>query len=246
MQDDIISRVDDLIKKHGTTDPKEIAKANNISVADLKGTIPGYAAVFGPQPIIGLNVRLSFMWYMLGGWHELAHVFDGHIYEQSFRTGHRDSGFFTADVNSRSISRHERTANLVAAHVFLEDDIVLDITGFSSPILKRYRTIRAQQEKLAHDFEVLQCSIFEGYASNYLKVQLQDTRRKLRSVSDALSDMENEMVHLEFCRSFSDMAAELGVDERILRYKLESMRLRGYDIDVQELEDYSKMFTDVV
>ena len=38
------------------------------------------------------------------------------------------------------------------------------------------------------------------------------------------------------------MAAELGTTETILRYKLEAMRLRGIDIDRQELERYNHVF----
>lgn len=43
--------------------------------------------------------------------------------------------------------------------------------------------------------------------------------------------------------SFDEMAGNLGINDRILRYKLEAMRIRGFDIDRQELEDYSKMFS---
>ena len=48
------------------------------------------------------------------------------------------------------------------------------------------------------------------------------------------------------CRTFSEIAAELGITESILRYKLEAMRLQGMDIDRQELERYSKMFNGAV
>ena len=42
--------------------------------------------------------------------------------------------------------------------------------------------------------------------------------------------------------SLSEITHELGVTDVILKYKLEAMRIRGYDIDVQELERYSHVF----
>ena len=45
------------------------------------------------------------------------------------------------------------------------------------------------------------------------------------------------------CRhSFREIADELGTTETILKYKLEALRIRGYDIDTLELERYDKVF----
>lgn len=42
--------------------------------------------------------------------------------------------------------------------------------------------------------------------------------------------------------SLSEIAHELGTTGVILKYKLKAMHIRGYDIDVQELERYSHVF----
>lgn len=247
MEDDIFSHIDSLIAKAGTDDPKAVAKYYHITYADIKGTIAGYATLFGPQPVIGVNVKLTEMWRKLGGWHELTHVFAGHIYEQGFQKGCVDGAFFSADFDSKTISRHECTANLVAAHVYLNDDNVLDKMGYNSPALQQYRRAKAYRDKLMNEVEALRCSTFRGEkTSSYLKAKIQTTYREFRVASDSLSNLETELVYSDCCKTFSAIAAELDVDERILRYKLESMRLRGFDIDPQELEHYSKMFEHVI
>ena len=43
-------------------------------------------------------------------------------------------------------------------------------------------------------------------------------------------------------KKITEIAAKAGTSERILRYKLEAMRIRGYDIDHVELEHYNRMF----
>ena len=50
------------------------------------------------------------------------------------------------------------------------------------------------------------------------------------------------MVAMNCCKSFFEMASELNTTETVLRYKLEAMRLRGEDIDRQELERYDQVF----
>ena len=47
-------------------------------------------------------------------------------------------------------------------------------------------------------------------------------------------------------RTFSEMSIELDVSESILRYKLEAMNLKGYDIDRQELEHYDRVFDGII
>ena len=44
--------------------------------------------------------------------------------------------------------------------------------------------------------------------------------------------------------SISEIAKELGTTDTILKYKIEAMRIRGYDIDIQELERYDQVFRD--
>ena len=107
MGEDIFQPAEEAIKAAGSDDPRDVAEHFGIMVVDLKGTIAGYATRYSKIPVIGLNVYLDDLWYRFGGWHELDHVFSGDIYNPGFTGGHRDGGFFTQDVDSRTIPRHE-------------------------------------------------------------------------------------------------------------------------------------------
>ena len=39
------------------------------------------------------------------------------------------------------------------------------------------------------------------------------------------------------------IAAEYGYPEHYVQYKLEALRIQGFDIDIQELKSYEKVFT---
>ena len=66
--------------------------------------------------------------------------------------------------------------------------------------------------------------------------------KALRKLEERKNDLESEMVAMNCCKSFFEMASELNTTETVLRYKLEAMRLHGEDIDRQELERYDQVF----
>lgn len=241
MGEDIFQPAEEAIKAAGSDDPRDVAEHFGIMVVDLKGTIAGYATRYSKIPVIGLNVYLDDLWYRFGGWHELDHVFSGDIYNPGFTGGHRDGGFFTQDVDSRTIPRHELRANLVSANVNIKDDIVIEVTNYNSRMMQDYRKTRAYLEKLSNAYEQLRFSTSTS-SSGLLKAKMHELRRKIQGTSETLMDIETEMISSNCCKTFHEMACEVGVPERIFRYKLEAMRLRGYDIDPQELERYDEMF----
>ena len=245
MEDDIFSLIAGKIKEAGTTDPREVAEHYRILWIDLKGSIKGYAALYnGSIPAIGLHVALDGKWYMFGGWHELSHVFHGDIYEPGFRNGHADSGFFRQEVGNLFIPKQEKIANLVAADITITDKEVETVTNFNNPTLQSYRRMKAYQKALSDELEVLRCNY--EHPSSYMKTRMVDLKRKILGVRETLQDMELEISSCNYNKTFTEMAMDMGVSERILRYKLEAMRLRGLDIDPQELERYDRMFEDAV
>ena len=247
MDEDIFSIVKNKVTEAGTSDPREVAEHHGILVIDLKGSIAGYAALYeNIVPAMGLNVRLKGFWYRFGGFHELTHVFSDDIRHPGFRNGHADSWYCQNEVDDLSVPRHERIANLVAADLTVPDDDVIEIIGYNNPSMQSYRRLKAYQNELIKEFDNLRCSFNYSDPSTFLKAQVQDLKKKIAGVSEAISDMESELVYSNCCRTFSEMAAELGVTERILRYKLEAMRLQGMDIDRQELERYDRMFEGAV
>lgn len=245
MDEEIFSLIAGKIDEAGTTDPREVADHYRFLWIDLKGSIKGYAALYNSRlPAIGLHVALKNKWYMFGGWHELAHIFCGDIYEPGFKNGHADNGFFNHDIHSISIAKEEKTANLIAADITIKDEEIELATNFNSPTLRSYRRMKAYQSALSNELEVLR-SNYER-PSVTMNVRMADLRRKIQGVQDTLQDMEFEMTSYNYNKTFSEMALELGITERILRYKLEAMRLKGVDIDPQELERYDRMFEDAV
>ena len=241
MDEDIFQAAEKAIQAAGSKDPRDVAEHFGILVVDLKGTIAGYATRYSRLPVIGLNINLDDLWYRFGGWHELDHVFSGDIYNPGFQGGHRDGGFFMQEVDCRTIPRHELRANLVSANVNIEDDIVIEVTNYDSRMMQDYRRMKAYLEKLSNAYEQLRFST-QVSSSALLKTRMHELRRKIQGTSETLNDMEAEMISSNCCKTFHDIACEIGVPERIFRYKLEAMRLRGYDIDPQELERYDEMF----
>lgn len=234
---DVFSIIDDKIKKAGSTDPKEVAEYFGIMVVELSGSIAGYATHYSFLPVIGLNKKLEDKWYMFGGWHELTHVFDGHIYENSFAKGHCDGAFFSQDLGGR-IPRQEKTANLVSANITIPDEDIFEVTGYNNASMRSYRELKAHQGELKRSFEQLRFSA----DSPLVKVRLNELKKQLEKTEESISELEYTLVSSNSIRTFSEMAAELGIPERILHYKLEAMNMRGLDIDRQELERYEKIF----
>ena len=150
MEDALFQSADKAIQAAGSKDPREVAEHFGILVVDIKGSIAGYAAHYATVPAIGLNVRLDTLWYRFGGWHELAHVFSGDIYQPGFQGGHGDGSFFTQEEDCQTIPRHEKRANLISANVNIEDETVLEITGYHSPVMRDYRNTKAYLEKLPY------------------------------------------------------------------------------------------------
>ena len=245
MEDDIFAVIARKIEEAGSRNPVSVAKFFDILVVDLKGSIVGYSALYnGRVPAIGINVSLDDRLYMLVGWHELAHVFCGHIYESGFANGHADISCFSRELDDYTISKHEKTANLIAADVSIPDDEVLDVTGHNNATFQSYRRMRAYQDQLVRELDTLR--FLTNNPSDRLRLQMKDLRRKIRGVNNTLMDMESELICMNCCMTFSEMAMDLGVNERIFRYKLEAMRLRGFDIDRQQLERYDRMFRSVI
>lgn len=231
----ILSLAERAIRSAGTDDPREVAASLGILVVDLHGTIAGYAASYaGILPVIGLHVRLDGMWYRFGGWHELAHVLAGHIREK----GMVDNGYFRQDVDNLAVSRHEREANLVSADVCVRDEDVYEETGYRSPAMETWRQMKAQQEQLLRSGEALRLA---GPSSTLFRTKLKTLQRKIRETSEALEDLESDLAATNG-KSFAEMAADLGITERILRYKLEAMRLKGLSIAAPDLDPSRKLF----
>ena len=246
MKEDIFSSARTAAQTACSKDPRVVADSLGIMVVDLYGSIYGYAAVYRSGktawPVIGLHRDLSSPWDRFGGWHELAHVLRGHVYDPSFANRHCDCAFFTQEVNARTISLQEKEANLVSADICIEDDIIVEVTGYDKPVITDYRQFKADLENLVHSYERLMIRVRSGSPSPLLKVKMQETKNRIRETRKTLQGLEEEIAAVDAGLTLEEIAAKAGTTERILRYKLEAMRIRGYNIDHVELEHYNRMF----
>lgn len=243
MNDEIFSLMRQKAADAKSDDPLEVAEFYKVIPIKLKGTITGYATAYRTLAAIGYNTRLKDIWLLFVLWHELEHVFSDDIHDPAIGDKIVDNGIFTYEVDSFYIPRHEKRANLVSADMTVPDDDVLDLINYNSSSMQTYRRLKKYQGSLIQDFNNLKMSTDFSSASTKLKVKIQDLKRQINDVSDSLLEIEYDLMSMNGFMSFDEMAGNLGINDRILRYKLEAMRIRGFDIDRQELEDYSKMFS---
>ena len=243
MAEKVFAEVDAAIKRTCTTEFRTAADYFGILVIPVTSSILGYASHYRSVPTIGVNERLKGMEEEYAGWHEIGHVLAGHIWEPRITVkGLMDTAFFAEEADSRSIAQHEKTANLVAAHAVVDTENTLEAIGYGSKTLKQYRRLKNRQDELSREYERLLFSIDRGNASAKVKASLKGYQRALSILEKEKQSLESDLIAMNMCRPISDIAMELGVSERVLRYKLEALRLQGYDIDPQELEQYERMF----
>ena len=246
MKEELFSCAREAAETAGSKDPRAVADSLGIMVIDICGSICGYASVYRSGktawPVIGLHRDLPAPWDRFGGWHELAHVLRGHVYDPSFANRHCDCAFFEQEVSSRTISLQEKEANLISADMCIEDALIVGLAGLDHPVIKNYRQFRADLENLVRSYEQLTVSVRSSSPSPLLRARMQDTKRKIRETRKTLQELEEEIAAMSGTLTLSEIAAKAGTTERILRYKLEAMRIKGYDIDHVELEPYDKMF----
>lgn len=243
MEDDIFSVTDAAIAKAGGShDPVEVADANGILVAKpLTGTITGMSMRFSYLGSIAVNGKLDTFWRMFAYWHELGHVFRKHVDDPVFNF-HQDVGVFTQPVDSRTIPRQEKEANLISAEYNIPTDDVLELIGYNNRAMRDYRDLKKRENEMAAAYDRLRFSTYSENPSAMMKYRLAEYRRVLQQLEEKRRDLESEMCTMNCVKSLSEIAGELGANEVIIRYKLEALRLRGYDIDVQELERYDQVF----
>lgn len=249
MDEDIFAATDAAIAKaKGSKDPEVIADFHRSKIligSPLEGAIIGMSFRCSTLGVISVNRNLDTVWRLFAYWHELAHVFRKHIDEPEFGF-HQDRGLFTVAVDSHTISRQEREANIISAEYNLDTGDVLELIGYNNRTMQDYRRLKQYQEQLASAYDALRFSTFGEHPTNAVKYRMAEYRRTLHELEEKRTDLESDLAAMHCIKSFSEIAGELGTNEIILKYKLEAMRIRGYDIDVQELEQYNKVFSGVI
>ena len=193
--------------------------------------------------VVAVNYQLNRVWHNFALWHEIGHVALGHIDDPAF-VNHQDRGLFTLPVDSRTIPRHEREANLVSAEYSVDTGAVLGLIGYDNSTMRDYRSLKKHQAQLTQAYDALRFSTDVNHSSISVKYRMVEYRRALMALDEKRQDLESDMAAMNCVLSLSEIAHEIGTSETILKYKLEAMRIRGYDIDIQELERYDRVFLD--
>lgn len=242
----LVATIDDLIESCGSRDfqvvlKKYSKKLGDVFVLDL-GSIVGFATHHGPMPVIALHSKLKDTpWYQIAGWHELEHILDGDVGQNS-GSPMQDFGIFQHDVYDKRVPENELKCNLISAHVNVDTNAVLNMICYNSPTMKEYRELKEALQKAKQKIWNILDSIDRNNPSRSALVRLKNLKRDVESMTESLEALQYELSDMDAFKSFAAMARELGVPERILKYKLEALRLLDYDIDPQELEDYGTMF----
>ena len=239
--------IKDAIKSlDGSKDPFEIAGALNILPIPIYGSITGYASAYNdsglPLPVIGLNMRLDEPWKSFWGIHEITHVEEKDIYDKKLKTnGLFDYGIRPQSLDGIKIKLHEKRCNLVSADLCLEDKDVADVTGYKKPVIQTYRRIKKYIQQAYEELERLRFQLSSEKNSTKLQARAKAYMRAIKKSEKRKYELEEEIISLSYCKSFSEMAYELQTDPSILSYKIEAMYLRGEDIDRHELENSGKL-----
>ena len=112
--------------------------------------------------------------------------------------------------------------------------------------MQDYRKLKKYQEKLSHAYNALRFSTEASHPTNSIMYRLAEYRRLLGELEEKRLDLESDIASMNCVKSLPEVAGELGTNEAILKYKLEAMRIRGLDINTQELEQYNKVFLGVI
>ena len=194
MKEDIFAATDEAVKKaHGSTDPTVVAACNNILVAQpLSGSLIGMAMRYSTLCVVAVNYQLNRVWHNFALWHEIGHVALGHIDDPAF-VNHQDRGLFTLPVDSRTIPRHEREANLVSAEYSVDTNAVLSLIGYDNSTMRDYRSLKKHQAQLTQAYDALRFSTDVNHSSNSVKYRMAEYRRALMALDEKRQDLESDI-----------------------------------------------------
>ncbi len=240
-------KIDNIIKKIGSNNPEEVASYLNYEIVPLTSSLVGYIARIKNQTIIGINSRLSPIKRKFDIWHEIGHGILGHLNEStftSFGNYHLDETLFAPNqqLNSKTLSRHEREANLVAAEYSIDTFKILEMIGYNNSVIKQFRNLTTVQQQLRREYETLLFAFQNN--SNNSKIQnyrLIEYKKELAKLDEKKLELGREISEYEIL-SIPEIARNLHTSSIIIEYKLEAIRQRGYDIDSIELPNYNKVF----
>lgn len=240
-------KIDKVINKISSNNSDEVASALGFEIIMLSSNLVGYITKIKNQTLIGINRRLSPVKRRFVAWHEIGHGIAGHLKEYDFTNSssyHLDQILFAPEqqLNSKTISRYEREANLIAAEYCIDTQIILEMIGYNNAVIKQFRSLKETQSKLRQEYERLLFAIqSNNNCSDYQKFRLLEYKNELAKLDEKKQELDTEISLCEIL-NIQEIAKRLHTSSIIVEYKLEALRLRGYNIEGVELATYNKVF----
>ncbi|MBR4330476.1 MAG: hypothetical protein IKP71_11580, partial [Candidatus Riflebacteria bacterium] len=144
-------------------------------------------------------------------------------------------------LNSKTISRYEREANIIAAEYCIDSKKILEMTGYNNSVIQQFQVLKETQQQLRQEYERLLFTVQPSNLSETQKVRLNEYKNELARLDEKEQELGSEISELGVM-SIPEMARHLHTSSIIVEYKLEAMRLRGYKLEGIELAAYNKVF----
>ena len=238
----VLEQMDALVARAGTSDPYELADFLRVLIHDITSNkLIAFVIRKSGITCIGLNGRLNFAKKMVILMHELAHVAFHIDFLKDFGTCYGERSVFQ-NLKDKSIVRQEYEANVVAADFNLPTDEVLEMLGYNNAALREYRRFLAAFERHRQEYEQFLSSTIFTTQSRWARQKLFDWRKRMKDWQDELEEMQHDLTYCGDFMTTAEIAKEFGLPRSIVDYKLEALRLRGYDLDSVELVNYKQVF----
>ena len=238
----IFDRMDAIVADEGS-EPDAIASRLKATIHPAYGSINGMLIIATGRPRIALNGNQPEYQYLLAYWHELVHLIEEHFkFEGFFTMGvHCDTDSFSSGFSKRMVAYTEKIANLVAADRLFRSKgcDLLRMSGYYA--MTEIREAQKDLIRAKHRMSEVQDSL-QYSSSAMLKYRYAEARREMERDYEKLMDLKSDISTDDFM-TISQMAKHNGVPEHYVVYGLEALRLRGADVDIQELRSFEKVFT---
>lgn len=239
-----LNKLENISKKINSRDPRDIADYLGIRIVDACGSLIAFVTIVKGLTFIAVNPRLGAKKYDFALSHELGHVVCKHLNAPGFLANgaHQETSLMDVPLYASTLCEQEKEANLIAADFMLDTPTVLDMVGYENKSVAQYRELRAKLREVQSDYESTLFSVHGRDISTSLRCRLIETRRLFQRTSNELKAIEQELQQMDCCLTIPEMAREMNVSSVVMEYKLEALRIRGYDIDPIELASYSQVF----
>lgn len=243
MDGTIFKEIDAVVRAAGTTNGHEIAQHLNVEEYTHAGPFVGYAVKIGRYKTISVHEDIGRKGNLLVTDHEIGHIVRNHFEMIDGMGVVQDREVFSA--NQYLIPEMEIEANLIGIDLFISTERMLNLIGYNNSSVAMYRSINRQMQKLLGKFNELvdQAHFCENEKERRkYRNRGHEIRKLLKALDEQRIEYGNDIQSMHCCFTLDELARQFSVTTSLIKYKLQALSLRGYSIDTQDLESFSKLF----